>query len=131
LEGVDINELYTINRMKNFPEDFELISFFESEPKVLDTDIPWFYNTLTFSLTKGNENLIVHISPAYGDLEIYLHQKGELKLNWRFYQVIELIIDRNKSSECLRIISEAENMAESLLFINPSFKLIGGMAINN
>jgi hypothetical protein len=31
-----------------FPEDHELLSIFESEPEVLDADVPWFYNTLTF-----------------------------------------------------------------------------------
>ena len=34
--------------MERFPEEHELISFFECEPNVLDPGIPWVYNHLEF-----------------------------------------------------------------------------------
>jgi len=53
-----------------FPEDFELLSIFESEPEILDADAPWFYNTLTFRGDRDGLNYMIKISPAYGDLEV-------------------------------------------------------------
>jgi hypothetical protein len=62
---------YTHNRHVNpFPEDFELLSIFECAPEVLDTDIPWFYNTLTFRGKRDELNYLIKISPAYGCLEV-------------------------------------------------------------
>ncbi|KAA9353045.1 hypothetical protein [Larkinella humicola] len=55
-----------------FPEDYDLISFFEVEPEVLDTDVPWFYNTITFQKQYADELLYCTFSPAYGDLDLTL-----------------------------------------------------------
>lgn len=56
--------------MNPFPEDFELLSIFESEPEVLDVDAPWFYNTLTFRGDRDGLNYMIKLSPAYGELEV-------------------------------------------------------------
>ncbi len=64
--------------MNPFPADHELLSIFSSEPEVLDTDCPWFYNTLTFRGTRGDLEYLVRISPAYGELEIRIAQPNNL-----------------------------------------------------
>jgi hypothetical protein len=53
-----------------FPEDCELLSIFECDPELLDADVPWFYNTLTFRGERDGLNYFIKISPAYGDLEV-------------------------------------------------------------
>jgi hypothetical protein len=45
--------------MHLFPEEWELLSLFESEPKVLDQGVPWQYNTLTFDTQRGDEQCSV------------------------------------------------------------------------
>jgi hypothetical protein len=55
-----------------FPEDFELLSIFESEPEVLDEDVPWFYNTLTFRGERDGLRYMIKICPAYGDLDVWI-----------------------------------------------------------
>ncbi|RRB06273.1 hypothetical protein [Larkinella rosea] len=66
--------------MQEFPEDFELISFFEIEPEVLDPDLPWFYNTITFKKIIENETLYCSFSPAYGDLDLTLLHNEQPKI---------------------------------------------------
>lgn len=56
--------------MNPFPEDFELLSIFESEPEVLDANVPWFYNILTFRGERDGLKYRIKISPACGDLVI-------------------------------------------------------------
>ncbi len=113
--------------MISIPEEHELIAFFETEPTLLDADQPWHYNTLTFEFQSAEEKVTVHLSPAYGDLEIYWTQKNELRLNWRLYDLKEIVIDKTDQKECMRIIPNAENMTETLLFLKPVVKIIGGM----
>lgn len=47
------------------PEPWQLISFFESEPVLLDPDQPWFYNRVTFTLERDGEVIEAGIEPSY------------------------------------------------------------------
>jgi hypothetical protein len=53
-----------------FPEEHELLTFFEAEPTVLDPQVPWFYNTLTFATVRGGFEVRCEISPSYGKLRL-------------------------------------------------------------
>jgi hypothetical protein len=46
------------------PESWELISFFESEPALLDPDQPWFYNRVTFRLERDGKVIEAGIEPS-------------------------------------------------------------------
>jgi hypothetical protein len=50
--------------MKPFPETWELISLFESEPDIEHPDEPWFYRGSRFSLTRGEGRLAFDAVPA-------------------------------------------------------------------
>jgi hypothetical protein len=43
--------------MQKFPENVELLDFFNSEPKLTDPDVPWVYNRLSFSSKLGEERV--------------------------------------------------------------------------
>jgi hypothetical protein len=43
--------------MNPFPEDWELLAFFESEPTIEDRDVPWFYNCMTFETTRALDHV--------------------------------------------------------------------------
>lgn len=47
-----------------FPEDWELIGFFECEPQVALLDIPWPYNRLTFVSRRGDDHIVCEIEPG-------------------------------------------------------------------
>jgi len=58
--------------MNPFPDDWELLALFESEPQISDRDVPWFYNCLTFETTRGTDHIRCKIEPGY----------EKFKLNW-------------------------------------------------
>ena len=99
----------------------------------MDTDpnIPIYYNSLAYTIVNDSEHIDVHISPAYGDMELFCKQNGQLKFNWRFYNIESLSIEKKDGVEYLIIKSSAENITDTYLWVKPSFKIIGGMTILN
>ena len=63
----------------NFPADHELLAFFGAEPKVLDPNVPWFYNTLDFEVEHQGFVVQCRLAPAYGDVDARL-RFGEMEL---------------------------------------------------
>lgn len=55
--------------MDPFPDDHELISFFEVKPQVIDADVVWFYNHLTFRGEAGGVPYAMEISPSNGEVD--------------------------------------------------------------
>src|SRR5262245_54094749 len=55
-----------------FPDDHELLAFFGTEPKVLDPNVPWFYNTLEFEVEREGIAVRCRLAPAYGQIEVRL-----------------------------------------------------------
>ena len=43
--------------MKPFPDKYELISLFETEPILTDNEVDWYYNQLHFVLSRGNDRI--------------------------------------------------------------------------
>ena len=72
--------------MDPFPEEWELLALFETEPTISDRDVPWFYNRITFETTRGNDHVRCWIEPGYESLEITWWQgraeKMTLELHW-------------------------------------------------
>jgi hypothetical protein len=83
--------------MKQFPEEYELLSFFESEPEILDRDVPWFYNRLMFKNTFGDATIRCEIEPAYGQIDLFVHIQNisvaTLHLEW--IQSLQIKSDKN------------------------------------
>jgi hypothetical protein len=61
----------------NFPADHELLAFFGVEPKILDPNVPWLYNTLDFEVER--QGFVVQCRLADGDIDARLHF-GEMEL---------------------------------------------------
>lgn len=116
--------------MKEFPEDYELLSFFETEPEVLDKEMKWYYNTLTFSIERSDEKVTVYISPAYGEIEIFWERNDVLMIHWKLFNIQSVKIEKKDDKEYMRIISTNEFMDDCFFFMKPSIKLIGGMKLN-
>ncbi|MBS2101214.1 hypothetical protein [Carboxylicivirga linearis] len=119
--------------MNELPEEFELMSFFEVEPIKADkdSDVPFYYNILTYVIKSDLEKIEIIISPSYGDIEIFWEQNNILKFNWRFYDIETLKIEKRDNIECMKITFDSENMSDCFLWVKPSFKIIGGMNITH
>jgi hypothetical protein len=75
-----------------FPADHELLAFFEAEPKILDPNVAWFYNTLDFEVKREGILVQCRLIPAYGDIDVRLHVGGtELaRLNLRSFEALRI-----------------------------------------
>jgi hypothetical protein len=72
--------------MKPFPDQYELLSLFESDPVLTDAKVPWAYNHLTFTRTIGESRIECEIEPGYETLKFRWVQHGaevmDLDLHW-------------------------------------------------
>ena len=72
--------------MDPFPEEWELLSLFESEPTVTDCGVPWYYNCLVFDTIRGDDRVQCEIEPCYRRLKLRWWQAQKplisLELNW-------------------------------------------------
>jgi hypothetical protein len=78
--------------MNPFPEEWELLALFESEPTVTDRDVPRFYNRLTFETERGPDQVRCEIEPGYGILNIGWWHEGKEKMTLELQTVSGLKI---------------------------------------
>jgi hypothetical protein len=60
-----------------FPQLSELVGFFECEPALLDADVPWFVNRITFAAVRGDVTVQAIFEPAEGFMDISLRAAGQ------------------------------------------------------
>ena len=113
--------------IKVFPDEYELMSFFEIEPEVLDKYIPWFYNTITFQKQYGDELLYCTFSPAYGDFDLTLvrNQKSKITLNLHNIESIKVLND-SKGEHLNVTFYEHNSLKDLLLTLKPEVSIIWG-----
>jgi hypothetical protein len=73
--------------MNPFPEEWELLALFESEPTITDRDVPWCYNRLTFETERGTDQVRCEIEPGYEILNIGCWQNDKEKQTLEFQGV--------------------------------------------
>src|SRR5690348_12539032 len=87
--------------MHLFPEEWELLWLFESEPTVLDNGVPWQYNTLTFETRRGDEYLKCEIDPKCEIVRLYWSRKGVELLTLDLIFVRGLRVETGKGRDML------------------------------
>lgn len=97
-----------------FPEEHELISVFECIPRLTDEGIPFVYNGATYEfVNQTNEQFIVDISPAYGDIRILVTdretQQALADLNFKQASALEIVED-NRTASKVAINSERQRV---------------------
>ena len=88
--------------MKPFPEEHELIWLFESEPKLADKNVIWYYNDLTFSIERGNDYVECKISPAYEELKFRWSRDGRELVHLDLKMVSGLEVIKAKDADLLK-----------------------------
>jgi len=78
--------------MRPFPEDYELIGFFECEPEVLDSNVPWAFNQLKFESKSKNGTLIVEMETGTEVMRLKWFQDGNIIVNLDLVGVCQLEI---------------------------------------
>ena len=94
--------------LQEFPDDYELIGFFEAEPTILDPGVPWLYNTLDFSTSRNGIEVRARIIPSYRELTLRLLQAGQ-----------ELALFELKEAVGFRVVTDNQREALVVTFAAP------------
>jgi len=117
--------------MKPFPEEHELIWLFESEPKLTDKDVIWYYNDLTFTAEHGNDYVECVISPAYGELKFRWSRAGIELVNLDVKQVGGLEVIKAKDADLLKVtFGESNGLQPLLIKLRPNVWIAWGTDVD-
>lgn len=88
----------------SMPDELSLLSLFECEPKFLDTNIPYFYNKVTYEFcNNASERFVVSICPSYSDIKIQVYSADDDELlsilDFKSVDGIEIISDKKEESK--------------------------------
>ena len=117
--------------MDDFPELYELLGFFESEPEFTDRDVPWFYNRITYRTSRGESKIYCSIEPGYGILILVWEKDGELVTSLNLEGITSLKVQTEKGVE--KIIAKFRSSSELLDFefqLKPSIHVKWGNQTN-
>jgi hypothetical protein len=112
--------------MRPFPENFELESFFECEPEVLDKNVPWAYNRLKFLVEASNGVLLVEMEPGYETMYVVWRQGENTVLELKLIGVMSLQITDEKRYDTLIAKFRNNDTEDLVLKIRPYIKLTWG-----
>ncbi len=58
-------------------QEWQLLSFFEVAPELLDSDVPWIYNDALYCVTHDRLILSFAVQPSYRDVRLMLTTDGQ------------------------------------------------------
>jgi hypothetical protein len=113
--------------ISRFPDDWELINFFESEPDVRDPSSPWLYNHLEFAVARDHQRLHAVITPSYGKFLFKCYSDNELVFDLEFHSVDECSIHSESGGQYMLLrFPEKLKMKDVILFLRPRVRITGG-----
>jgi len=117
--------------IKDFPELYELLGFFESEPKLTERDAPWYYNRLTYRTTRGNDKIYCAIEPGYGQIVLIWEKSGVLvaSLNLEYVNGLKLIAEKG-SEKMVVSFRKSTKLLDFELQLKPSIHIKWGNQSN-
>ncbi|MBC2579066.1 hypothetical protein [Clostridium sp. DJ247] len=65
----------------SIPDELSLLSLFGCEPKLLDSNVSFFYNEATYEFNNStSERFVVSICPSYSDIKIQVYSTDNNEL---------------------------------------------------
>jgi len=113
--------------MDPFPKAYELISFFEGEPSVLDPGIPWAYNALRFETVVGEDRIACDLEPGMCAFMIRWNRGGVEVLNLDLHGISGLVIDTWKGGETFVASFQNPQLDDLRLTLRPTPRVVWGM----
>lgn len=85
-------------------QEWQLLSFFEVEPTLLDSGVPWSFNDALYLVQQGGISLSFAIAPNYRDVRLILSLGGTQVFEFSGKGVEDVRYEKDGSLEALRII---------------------------
>jgi hypothetical protein len=89
--------------MLTFPDEHELIGFFEAEPALASPDTPWCYNQLSFRTVRGSDLITCQIEPAYGEVRISWKQENSPRVSLKLNHVESISVHMAKNNDYMLV----------------------------
>ena len=108
-----ITDSYTnvvANRKMKYPEEVDIMSFFECEPTFLDSEeVPFFYNESTYSyINENSQSFTVTLCPSYSEVTFIIKDADKVISHIKLNSVDDLSILSDKREE-KRLMITSEN----------------------
>ncbi len=104
--------------------EFDLLTFFEVEPQLLDPEDPWPYNDAAYHVQQGDLALSFAIAPAYFDVRIILKRAEATLYEFNAMGVEDVTYDIHGGRETLKVSLSPENWI--VLTLKPGISLLHG-----
>ena len=92
--------------------EIDLLCFFETEPQMLEPNIPWPYNESFYELARGNLTLSFSVAPAYRDVKLTLRIERQVIYELHAAQVDDVRCFRERGKEMLLIVLSSTDSLE-------------------
>lgn len=90
-------------------DEFDLLSFFEAEPALLESDIPWAYNDSVYEVGDARCTVSFGITPSAKDVTVLLKLDGALVYELHAVGVEDVRCHNDKGRESLEIVISARS----------------------
>jgi hypothetical protein len=111
--------------IRALPPEHVLLTFFGSEPELLDVGAPWFYNQLTFIVDRERDRLTCTIQPAYGAIQVRCERQGEEVVGVSMTELRSLDVIVEEGTSCLVAVQNAGSV-QLRLWLDPHIRVYMG-----
>ena len=105
--------------MKPFPEEYELIEFFESEPELTDKNVPWIYNRLIFETQRNGNTVVCAIEPGNRQIDLTWKRSEKDVASFELREISSLKIQSGPGDEFMTVTFRNREILEFVFYLKP------------
>ncbi len=103
-------------------EEWQLLSFFEQEPGLLDTNEPWLYNDACYVVQQDCLRLSFAIAPSYADVRIVLFHNEQRLYEINLLEVHDVQYSEDHLGEVLKVFIKPDDAI--VLRVKPNLQIL-------
>src|SRR5262245_39632209 len=113
--------------MEPFPQEFEFIELFETEPTKLEEGMPFFYNNNIYKLCRPNGELYFEIEPGSHWTRIAWKQDGNIIIDLILESIKGIEIEKRSGKEFIHLhFYEEQSLRPLIIKTKPDISIIWG-----
>jgi hypothetical protein len=103
-------------------QEWQLLSFFEVEPRLIDRDVPWAFNTAVYDATVGAYRVTLTIAPAYSDFQLQVRSADSTLLDISAKGITDIRYVKSSAGEIIEFLVRPKHLIELRLRPVPYFR---------
>jgi prepilin-type processing-associated H-X9-DG protein len=112
--------------MNPFPNEWELLALFECEPVILDPNVPWAYNHLTFTSQRGQDSIVCVIEPGYSVVNFTWRYWRDVRVHLDLHWVQGIVIETGGGRDAMNLTFLDGHLRPLTLQLKPHISCIWG-----